>query len=302
MRDMVEVVVVGSLNVDLAVRVPHALRRGETLLGSDLVRGGGGKGANQAVACRRLGRSVAMVGAVGTDGDGTWMIDLLAEEGIDTSAVQRVERATGHALIFVEPDGESTIVVSPGANAALTVGHIDAVAHAIASSPCVLAQQEVDAAVVARAAALSEGLFVLNPAPARALTIDVLKRVDILVPNRHELAGLVGAAPSEDLDAIAAMARSLEGPTAVVVTLGPRGALVVEAGAIVHVPAVPAEALDATAAGDTFCAALVDGLLDGASTVEAARWAVRVAAVTVTRQGAMDSIPQRSEVDGAAVG
>lgn len=297
MSEMFEVVVVGSLNVDLSVRVPHALNRGETLMGSDILRGAGGKGANQAVACRRLGRNVVMVGAVGDDADGAWMIARLTAEGVDTSAVRRVERPTGHALILVEPDGESTIVVSPGANAALTVEDIDAVAHAIASAPCVLAQQEVDAAVVARAAALAEGVFVLNPAPARALSPDVLKSVDILVPNRHELAGLVGAAPSEDLDAIAGMARMLRGPKAVVVTLGTRGALVVEEGTTVHVPAVRVAAVDATAAGDTFCAALVDGLLDGASTVEAARWAVQAAAVTVTRHGAMDSIPLRSEIE-----
>ena len=301
MPEMFDVMVVGSLNVDLSVRVPHALRRGETLLGSDIVRGAGGKGANQAVACRRLGRSVAMVGAVGTDADGAWMIDRLTAEGVDTSAVRRVKRPTGHALIMVEPDGESTIVVSPGANAALTVEDIDAVAQAIASAPCVLAQQEVDASVVARAAALAEGIFVLNPAPARSLDAGMLKLVDVLVPNRHELAGLVGAAPSEDLDSIARLVRLLQGPKSVVVTLGTRGALVVEAHATVHVPAVPVAAVDATAAGDTFCAALVDGLLDGASTVEAARWAVQAAAVTVTRHGAMDSIPLRSQVEGQSL-
>jgi ribokinase len=296
MSEPLDVVVVGSLNVDLSIRVPHALRRGETLLGSDLTRGAGGKGANQAVACRRLGRRVAMVGAVGDDADGDWMVGILGGEGVDVTSVRRLARPTGHALILVEPDGESTIVVSLGANAALTVGDIDEAGPLLRSARCVLAQQEVDVAVVARAAELAEGLFVLNPAPARAISHDVLERVDVLVPNRLELAGLAGVPPSDDEETIIATARSLSGPRAVVVTLGSQGALVVESGCAVHVPAVRIEAVDATAAGDTFCGALVDGLLNGASLVEAAHWAVRAAAVAVTRRGAMESIPRRAEI------
>jgi ribokinase len=293
---MSEIIVVGSINVDVSIGVPHAPRRGETLLGADIVRGGGGKGANQAVACARLGRETAMVGAVGDDADGTWMLQLLAAEDVDTSAVLRLDRPTGQAVILVEPDGESTIVVSPGANGALAPEDIDRARDRLAEARCVLAQQEVSAAVVTRAAELTRGLFVLNPAPARPVDRQTLQHVDVLVPNRYELAGLCGEEPSSDDNAIAAMARTLEGPTAVVVTLGTAGALVVEGDRAVHVPAHSVEAVDATAAGDTFCAALVDALLDGADTVEAARWAVRVAAVTVGRRGAMSAIPYRSEI------
>jgi ribokinase len=293
---MADVVVVGSINVDLTIEVDRVPSRGETLPGSDLRRGGGGKGANQAVACARLGRAVSMVGAVGHDADGTWMLELLAAENVDTRAVLRSSRSTGQALILVEPDGESTIVISPGANASLSPANVDAAATLVVSARCVLAQQEVSAATVARAAELASGLFVLNPAPARPVSAEVLARVDVLVPNRHELAGLVGTEPSADLDVIGDMARSLDGPTTVVVTLGPDGALVVERSRRTHVAAVEAKAVDATAAGDTFCAALVDALLDGADVIAATRWATRAAAVAVTRRGAMDSIPRRSEV------
>lgn len=293
---MSDVVIVGSINVDLTIEVPRVPMRGETLPGSDLRRGGGGKGANQAVACARLGRTVSMVGAVGDDPDGTWMLELLASEGVDTGAVSRSHRATGQAVILVEPDGESTIVISPGANASLSPTNIDAAATLIASARCVLAQQEISAATVERAAELANGLFVLNPAPSRPLSAGVLGRVDVLVPNRHELAGLLGARPSEDMETLTRMAQSLEGPKTVVVTLGAGGALVVDHRGSTHVPAVQVAPLDATAAGDTFCAALVDALLDEADVVAATRWATRAAALAVTRRGAMDSIPHRFEL------
>lgn len=293
---MSEVVVVGSINVDLSIPVAHAPNRGETMLAGDMKRGPGGKGANQAAGCARLGRRVSMVGAVGNDPDGTWMVDLLAAEGVDTTNVRRTERSTGQAVILVEPDGESTIVVVPGANAALSVDDIDAVRHVIAGARCVLVQQEIDASVVARVAEVVSGLFVLNPAPSRALPAEVLRRVDVLVPNRFELADLCGRVPTDDLSQISDMARSIEGPAAVVVTLGPDGALVVEGDMASHVPSRPVVAVDATAAGDTFCAALVDGILSGFSTLEAARRANLAAAYTVERHGAMSSMPHMSDL------
>jgi ribokinase len=295
---MSDVAVVGSINVDRAVDVPVAPERGATLLGGTVLRGPGGKGANQAVALARLGRSVAMVGAVGADADGEWMIDTLDAEGVDTRGVRRLEEiATGQAFVFVEPYGESTIVVAAGANGALTPAMLDDVAsETIASARCVLAQQEVPADVVERAAELCTGMFVLNPAPARPLSESLLRRVDVLVPNRHELAGIAGQPGTTDVRALGEMARSLHGPRAVVVTLGEEGALVVEGDEETHVPALPVTAIDATAAGDTFCGALVDGLLEGKSTVAAVEWAVRAAALATERPGAMVSIPTRAEV------
>ena len=294
---MSDVAVVGSINVDRAVDVPVAPARGATLLGGSVLRGPGGKGANQSVALARLGRSIAMIGAVGADADGDWMVDTLDAEGVDTRAVARLDDiATGQAFVFVEPDGESTIVVAAGANGALTPGMLDAARETIAGARCVLAQQEVPANVVEHAAELCTGIFVLNPAPARPLSEALLARVDVLVPNRHELAGIAGQPGTTDLHALAEMARSVCGPRVVVVTLGEQGALVVEGDEMTHVAAFPVEAVDATAAGDTFCAALVDGMLEGKSTVAAVEWAVRAAALATERPGAMASIPTRAEV------
>lgn len=293
---MSDIVVVGSINVDLAIAVPHAPRRGETLLGGAVRRSGGGKGANQAVGCARLERSVSMIGAVGADADGEYMLGLLADEGVDTSAVVTLDTATGQAVILVEPDGESTIVVAPGANSAFSVADLDAAAEIVASAGCVLAQQEIDASVVARASELVTGLFVLNPAPARPIDARVLARVDVLVPNRHELATLCGEATSDRIEDVARMALGLRGPGSIVVTLGAEGALVVEHGGAHRVPAVAVTAVDATAAGDTFCAALADSLLRGYSTTAAASRACQAAAVTVQRRGAMESMPRGDQI------
>ncbi|MGB4593460.1 MAG: ribokinase [Coriobacteriia bacterium] len=293
---MSDIVVVGSINVDLAIAVPHAPRRGETLLGGAVRRSGGGKGANQAVGCARLERSVSMIGAVGADADGEYMLGLLADEGVDTSAVVTLDTATGQAVILVEPDGESTIVVAPGANSAFSVADLDAAAEIVASAGCVLAQQEIDASVVARASELVTGLFVLNPAPARPIDARVLARVDVLVPNRHELATLCGEPTSDRIEDVARMALGLRGPGSIVVTLGAEGALVVEHGGAHRVPAVAVTAVDATAAGDTFCAALADSLLRGYSTTAAASRACQAAAVTVQRRGAMESMPRGDQI------
>lgn len=293
---MSEVVVVGSINVDRAVEIPVAPVRGATLLGGSVLRGPGGKGANQAVALARLGRDVAMVGAVGSDADGEWMLHTLADEKVDTSGVFELDAATGQAFVLVEPEGESTIIVAPGANGMLTSLMADERAASIAGGRCVLAQQEIPAEVVDRVAELCTGIFVLNPAPARAISAHTLARVDVLVPNRHELAGLANRPATDDIDSLTEMARGIVGPSAIVVTLGAQGALVVEGSSATLVPAAPANVVDATAAGDTFCAALVDGLLEGHGTLEATRWAVVAAALATEKAGAMASLPYRAEV------
>ncbi|MDG4772457.1 ribokinase [Solwaraspora sp. WMMD792] len=305
---MTDIVVVGSLNVDVVVPLDELPAAGQTVLSAaDHSRAGGGKGANQAVAAARLGRSVAMVGAVGDDAEGQWLTGLLAAEGVDTSAVLRAPRPTGQAIVLVTADGDSTIAVSSGANMWLAPEHLRPYADLIGDAAAVLLQQEIDAAVVAAVVAAARGLVVVNPAPARPIDAATLARVDVLVPNRGELAALAGAAvpagagpagtgPSEGVDSLAAMARSLGTRGPVVVTLGADGALVVTADREHLVPAEPVVAADATGAGDTFCAALADALLDGAAIDDAARWASRAAAVTVTRPGAMASAPRRAEV------
>ncbi|WFE29933.1 ribokinase [Solwaraspora sp. WMMD791] len=300
---MPDIVVVGSLNVDVVVPLDRLPDPGQTVLSAaDHSRAGGGKGANQAVAAARLGRSVAMVGAVGDDPEGQWLTGLLVAEGVDTSAVLRASRPTGQAIVLVTADGDSTIAVSSGANMWLAPEHLRPYADLIGDAAAVLLQQEVDAAVVAAAVAAARGLVVVNPAPARPIDAATLARVDVLVPNRGELAALAGAGSpvagggTGDAATLAALARSLGTRGPVVVTLGADGALVVTADRELLVPAEQVDAVDATGAGDTFCAALADALLDGAAIADAARWASRAAAVTVTRPGAMASAPRRAEV------
>ncbi|MFG1802929.1 ribokinase [Micromonospora carbonacea] len=297
---MTDIVVVGSLNVDVVVPLAELPAPGQTVLGvADHRRAGGGKGANQAVAAARLGRRVAMVGAVGDDPEGEWLTGLLAAEGVDTAGVLGAPRPTGQAIVLVTADGDSTIAVSSGANMWLAPEHLAPSYDLIASARAVLLQQEVAAEVVAAAVAAAGGLVVLNPAPARPVDAATLARVDVLVPNRGELAALAGvpatAAPPGPAE-LPALARSLGTRGPVVVTLGADGALVVGADREWLVPAERVDAVDATGAGDSFCAALADALLDGAAIDEAARWASRVAAVTVTRPGAMAAAPRRAEV------
>ncbi|MDG4764688.1 ribokinase [Solwaraspora sp. WMMD406] len=302
---MTDIVVVGSLNVDVVVPLDRLPDPGQTVLSAaDHSRAGGGKGANQAVAAARLGRSVAMVGAVGDDPEGEWLTGLLAAEGVDTSPVLRAPRPTGQAIVLVTADGDSTIAVSSGANMWLAPEHLRPYADLIGAAAAVLLQQEIDATVVDAAVAAAQGLVVVNPAPARPIDAATLARVDVLVPNRGELAALAGAAVpagggtdvTGEVAALAAMARALGTRGPVVVTLGADGALVVTADREQLVPAEQVDAVDATGAGDTFCAALADALLDGASIEVAAGWASRAAAVTVTRPGAMASAPRRPEV------
>lgn len=298
-RDLApEVTVVGSLNMDLRLTVERIPRSGETLSATGLKRSPGGKGGNQAVAAARLGRRVAMVGAVGADGTGDDVLRCLRSEGLGTSGVvQHDELPTGTAVILWEQP-ESTIVIEAGANAAVDGAFVAARADTVRDAAVVLCQCETPVSALAAVVEIARGTTVLNPAPAVAVPRDVRDGFDVLVPNRFELAVLAG---SDDVpgtaDEVVAQVRSLGFPGAVVVTLGETGALVVPArGEVTHVPAVQVEAVDTTAAGDTFCAALADGLLRGDDLVGAVRWAVRVAAVTTTRHGAIESLPRTADV------
>lgn len=293
-----EVVVVGSLNLDLVVPVVRHPAPGETVLGGDSARNPGGKGANQAVAAARLGRRAAMIGCVGDDDAGRVLTGVLDENRVDTTGVRVVDGVpTGLALITVDDRAENAIVVSPGANARLSVDDVATAAPAIAGAAVVLLQLEVPDEAVIAAARAAEGIVVLNPAPARPLPPALFARADVLVPNRTELALLADAEQPADLDGVAALARALESPSAVVVTLGADGALVVEGDSVAHIPAVRVTPVDTTAAGDAFCGGLADALAGGSNLVEAAGWAARVAAVAVTRRGAQPSLPRRDEVE-----
>jgi ribokinase len=294
-----EVAVVGSLNLDVVVPVERHPGPGETVLGGDHAQLPGGKGANQAVAAARLGRRVAIVGRVGADDPGRRLRAALGEEGVDQAFLRDDPAApTGLAMISVSAGGENAIVVSPGANGRVAAEDVAAAAELLASAAVTLVQLEIPEAAVAAAATAAGGRLVLNPAPARALDGELLRRVDVLVPNRGELALLAGARLPPTARDAAALTERLDLPGAIVVTLGAGGALVRERGRTVRIDAAAVDAVDATGAGDAFCGALADALARGAELVEAARWAVRAASLSVTRPGALAGMPTRRELGG----
>jgi ribokinase len=290
-RETPAVAVVGSLNLDLVVRVARLPGPGETVTGDDVFRNPGGKGANQAVAAARLGRRVAMVGRVGDDDAGRELLGSLEADAVDTSRVRVVAGVpSGIALITVSEDGENQIVVSPGANARLTPDDVGQAGAALGAATVTLLQLEVPLEAVAAAARAAGGTVVLNPAPVRDLPEELVADVDVLVPNRVELAQLAGGAEPGTVAEATRLAGRLPA-RAVVVTLGADGCLVIVGGDTVHVPAVPVRAVDTTAAGDAFCGGLADALAGGATLEDAARRAVRVAAAACLRPGAQASLP-----------
>ncbi|WP_328292600.1 ribokinase [Kineococcus sp. NBC_00420] len=290
-----DVTVVGSVNADLAIRLDELPPAGQTVRGSDAERGLGGKGANQAVAAARLGRSVAMVAALGDDDEGRGLRAALAGEGVDVEHVAALDVPTGVAVVLVH-GGESTIVLSPGANDRMDEARVQAAAEAVSGARVVLLQCEVPDEALLAAARLCTGLLVLNPAPARPLPAELLARADLLVPNAGELAVLAGEPTARDVEGIVAQARRVRPAGTTIVTRGEHGSVVITPGGHAEVAAVRAHLVDATAAGDSFVAALADALLDGAGLLDAAHWAARVAAVTVSRAGASQSLPRKADV------
>ncbi|MFC6510095.1 ribokinase [Promicromonospora citrea] len=296
------VVVVGSANVDLVVDVPRHPAGGETILGGNLRRTPGGKGANQAVAAARAGGAgTTFVGALGRDESADLLLASLEGAGVRTETVDRVDAPTGTALITVSPDGENAIVVAPGANSRVRVGA--AQARRVAAADVVLAQLEIPLGTVTAAAVERRqgALFVLNAAPSRELPDALWREVDVLVVNEHEAADLAGAAGTPEDLAAALLARV----PAVVVTLGAEGSLVVRRDTDpVRVPAARVDAVDTTGAGDTYCGVLAAALarLGLAGLADAARLAGAAAALAVTRPGAQDAVPDAAEVAALAEG
>jgi len=290
--------VVGSVNADLRMEVRALPRPGETVHGGAPSWLSGGKGANQAVALARLGRSVALVGAVGSDRTSADLARQLTAEGVDIRRLARVDGPAGQAVVFVDPSGENSIVVSPGANAAVHEGLVRGAEAELREAKVVLAQLEIPVDAVLAAAAATRGIFVLNPAPVVPLPPELLRRVDVLVPNRGELARLCEADLPSTVDAAVTLARRLPCP-AVVVTLGGDGALVVDGDTVRHLEPPAVTAVDTTGAGDCFCGALADALADGLSLVDAASFAVRAAALSVTAVGAQASMPTRGQLQAA---
>jgi ribokinase len=295
------VIVVGSANMDLTFRTARLPRPGETVFGTGFFQGFGGKGANQAVAAARLGARVAFVGRVGADEFGRATRDQLAGEGIDVShLLTDPDRPTGTAAILVDDTGENAIVGVPGANLGLTPDDVREAADLIRGGAILLAPCETMIETILEAFRIARTggpLCVLNPAPARELPGELLPLVDVCVPNETELRMLT-ARPTDTVEDVAAAAESLRarGMGTVIVTLGPRGALLVGAGAPVHIPGLSVAAVDTSGAGDAFCGALAAYLAEGASLPDAAHQANLVAARSVMRPGTQASFPRRHEL------
>ena len=286
-----DVYVVGSINVDLVVTAETLPRPGETVAGGTFDRHGGGKSANQAVAAARVGAHVRMVGAVGDDELGEEAVAALEAEGIDVSAVARLEgSATGVALIVVDAAGENQIAVASGANAELGGDAVEAVLRGADSGVVLLGFEVPDAPVVAGArAARAAGLeVVVNPAPARDLPAALLELSPLLTPNLDEARALAGEQDPE------AAARALAARTGapVVVTLGAGGALVVDGETLERIPAPHVDVVDTTGAGDAFNGALASALAGGTALLDAVGSAIEVAAASTRAAGARTVVPR----------
>jgi ribokinase len=290
-----DLLVVGSANADLVIGVDRRPEAGETVLGSDLAVHPGGKGANQAVAAARLGARTALLARVGDDGHGRLLLDSQRSAGVDTIGVLVGGAPTGVALITVDPSGDNSIVVSPGANARLTPGDVRAAVSLFAASRVVSAQLEIPVETVAEVVRnLAPGTrFVLNPSPPVPLPAEILSACDPLVVNEHEARVLLGT--THDSAEEWASALLALGPRSVVITLGAEGALVASGSVPVKVPSVKVAAIDTTGAGDAFTAALAWRLGLGDDLATAAAFAVRVGAATVTKEGAQTSFPTTEE-------
>lgn len=272
-----DVTVVGSVNLDLVAELPRLPEPGETLTATGLIRIPGGKGANQALAVRRMGFPVQLVAAVGSDPEADTALELLRRGGVGLGRLRRVTGPTGLALIAVDTAAETTIIVVPGANAALQVDAED-----VAGADAVLTVLEVPDHAVIAAARHATGLFVLNAAPARPVTPEVLQRADLVVVNRAEYTALPG----------------LRAARAVAVTDGSRGAVLLRNGSQVAAAVPPpVNAVDGTGAGDAFIAAAVAGLLHGLADADVLVRACAAGALAATRPGAQPSLPTAAELN-----
>lgn len=299
-------VVVGSINMDLVTTTDRVPTAGETITGKDFRTYPGGKGANQAVGVSKLGGRCVLIGKVGDDAFGDSLLASISGAGVEVETVGRVkEVSTGIAVILVESSGENRIVVVRGANDSVLAPDVDAAADTISSAAALLVQLEVPLSAVSRAIQIAHeaGAKVIldpGPAPADPLPDSLLQMVHVITPNQHEASVLSGLPPVESVsDAELAGRRLLErGVRTAVVKLGADGAVVTSRDREpVVIPGHKVRAVDTTAAGDTFAAALTVGIIEGLDDVEASVFANAAAAIAVQRPGAQSSIPTRTEVE-----
>ena len=298
---MAKIIVIGSTNTDMVVRSARIPVPGETVTGGTFLLNPGGKGANQAVACARLGGDTVFVAKVGDDAFGRETGPRLAQDGIDARLLTDPSAASGVALILVDAEGRNCISVAPGANATLLPSDLAPMRGEIEQAAAVVMQLETPIETVAWAAKVAHGAgatVVLNPAPAAELPADLYPCLDWITPNETEAKILTGV---EVTDAASAQAAAAvlhgRGVTGVVITLGAQGAFWSAGGSHGLVPACPVKAVDTVAAGDTFNGAFTVALTEGRSVEDAVKFAVKAASISVTRPGAQSSVPHRSEVD-----
>lgn len=296
---MPSLLVVGSLNADLVVRAPRFPQPGETISGEDLQVIPGGKGANQAVAAARLGAQVSMLGRVGRDNFGDFLLDNLNSNRVDASLVQRDDASTGAAIIVVDANGQNSIVLSAGANGKVSSADVE---HASFSTfSLLLLQLEIPTPTVLRAAQLARqnGVRVLlNPAPAQPLPDELIALADFLIPNETELSLLTGM-EVKDIPSTEQAARALldQGAQNVIVTLGSKGALIVDKYTGTHVDTFKVGVVDTTAAGDAFIGGFAVALGSAGSLADAVRYGCACGALACTKFGAQPSLPTKEEVE-----
>ncbi len=298
-----QILVLGSLNIDLVQRVPRIPRPGETLKGESLQIYAGGKGANQACAAALLGGNAGLAGMLGRDTFAQRLLDELERAGVNSTAVGRAGAASGTATIFVLPNGENSIVISPGANAEVSESFALQTVDSLETGDYLLCQLEtpIDAVAAAMKAAYEKGVVtILDPAPAHDLPDELFRSTSILTPNQTEAGFLIGSTePVETMQDAGRAARTLQarGAATVVVKMGEQGCFVANGTDTKEISGFCVQAVDTTAAGDTFNAALAVGLAEGSALFAAIRFAQAAAALSVTRPGAIPSMPRRSEVE-----
>jgi ribokinase len=297
-----KIVVVGSSNTDMIIKVSHVPVPGETIIGGTFSTAAGGKGANQAVAAARAGGDVTLVGRVGEDMFGRKAKDGFVKDSINVDhVISDKDAPSGVALIFVGEDGENSIAVASGANANLSPSDVESAGDAISSADMLIMQLETPLETVQKAASIAseKGVkVILNPAPACELSDDILSHVSILTPNESEAELLTGMKVQSEKDAAAAadalMAKGIE---TVIVTMGAKGAFVVTADSKELVGGFSVKAVDATAAGDVFNGTLAVAMAEGKALKEAVKFANAAAALSVTKLGAQPSAPTREEIE-----
>jgi ribokinase len=296
-----KIVVIGSCNTDMVIKSDRLPVPGETVIGNTFMMNPGGKGANQAVAVARMGGNVTFISKTGNDLFGRQSIELYNTEGIRTDYVfSDPDNPSGVALISVDANGENCILVACGANGTLSVKDIEKARAEIEAADLLLMQLEIPMETVEYAAEIAsqKGVkVILNPAPAQTLSSRLLKNLYIITPNKNEAEMLSGVKVSDWASAKTALDNiSEKGVDIVVMTLGEKGAFIKEGNQYYEVAAEKVEAVDTTAAGDTFNGALCVGLSEGMSIVDAVKLACKASAITVTRMGAQVSIPNREEI------